>query len=272
MSETVHAAETRYETLRLTRDGAVDWLTLNRPERLNAMDNRMCDELQDYFGGLYTRHATRVVVLRGAGRGFCAGFDLKAPQEVSAGPAPGLRAQQRVTEVILRMRRCPQPIVCLVHGAAAGGGLALALASDIRIAAASARMNVGMVLLGLTGCDAGISYFLPRAVGTSVAAELMMTGRFIGAERALRVGLVSDVVAEDGLEAAGRALAGEMLRTAPLGLRLTKEGLGLALDAPSLEAAVTIEDRGQILCASGGYFREGMAAFREGRAPSYPDE
>ena len=263
MSETVHAAETRYETLRLTRDGAVDWLTLNRPERLNAMDNRMCDELQDYFGGLYTRHATRVVVLRGAGRGFCAGVDLKAP---------GLRAQRRVTEVILRMRRCPQPIVCLVHGAAAGGGLALALASDIRIAAASARMNVGMVLLGLTGCDAGISYFLPRAVGTSVAAELMMTGRFIGAERALRVGLVSDVVAEDGLEAAGRALAGEMLRTAPLGLRLTKEGLGLALDAPSLEAAVTIEDRGQILCASGGYFREGMAAFREGRAPSYPDE
>jgi enoyl-CoA hydratase/carnithine racemase len=128
-----------------------------------------------------------------------------------------------------------------------------------------------MVLLGLTGCDAGISYFLPRAVGTSVAAELMMTGRFIGAERALRVGLVSDVVAEEGLEAAGRAMAQEMLRTAPLGLRLTKEGLALALDAPSLEAAIAIEDRGQILSASSGSFREGIAAFRERRAPSYPD-
>ncbi|MBI2528959.1 MAG: enoyl-CoA hydratase/isomerase family protein [Candidatus Rokubacteria bacterium] len=272
MSEGAHTAERRYVTLRLERDGAVDWLTLHRPEQLNAMDNCMCDELQDYFAGLRTRHATRVVVLRGAGRAFCAGFDLKAPQEVSAGPAPGLRAQRRVTEVILSMRRCPQPIICLVHGAAAGGGFALALASDIRLAAPSARMNVGMVLLGLTGCDAGISYFLPRAVGTSVAAELMMTGRFIGAERALRVGLVSDVVPEEGLEAAGGALAAEMLRTAPLGLRLTKEGLGLALDAPSLEAAIAIEDRGQILCASGGYFREGIAAFREGRAPSYPEE
>ena len=153
--------------------------------------------LQDYFGALSTRHATRVVILRGAGRAFCAGLDLKAAQAVTAGPVRDLRAQRHVSEIILRMRRCPQPIICLLHGAATGGGLALALAADVRIAAPSARMNVAMVRVGLTGCDVGISYFLPRAVGSSVAAELMLTGRFIEADRALRVGLVSDVVPED---------------------------------------------------------------------------
>ncbi len=271
MSERAQLTATAYQTLRLEREGPIDWLTLNRPERLNAMDGRMCDELQDYFGGLLTRHATRVVILRGAGRAFCAGFDLNAAEELNGGPGPGMRAQRRVSEIILRMRRCPQPIICLVHGAAAGGGFALALAADVRLAAPTARMNVAMVRIGLTGCDVGISYFLPRAVGTSVAAELMMTGRFIDAERALRVGLVSDVVAEDSLEPTGRSLAEEMLRTSPLGLRLTKEGFNLALAAGSLETAVALEDRGQILCASAGYFEEGIAAFRAKRAPSYPD-
>ncbi len=233
MADTRQRIETGYQTLHLEREGPIDWLTLNRPERLNAMDGRMCDELQDYFGQLYTRHSTRVVILRGAGRGFCAGFDLTAAQELSAGPVPGMRAQRRVSEVILRMRRCPQPTICLVHGPATGGGFALALAADVRFAAPSARMNVAMARVGLTGCDVGISYFLPRAVGTSVAAELMMSGRFIG---------------------------------------LTKEGFTLALGAGSLESAIALEDRGQILCASAGYFEEGIAAFRERRAPSYPDE
>jgi len=272
MSETTGRTSGGYETLRLDRDGAIDWLTLNRPERLNAMNHRMCDELQEYFGGLSARHSTRVVILRGAGRGFCSGFDLDAAQEVSGGPAPGMRAQRHVSEIILRMRRCPQPIICLVHGAATGGGFALALAADVRLAAPSARMNVAMLRMGLTGCDVGISYFLPRAVGSSVAAELMMSGRFIDAERALRVGLVSEVVAGEALEPAARALAEDMLRASPLGLRLTKEGLNLALAAGSLETAIALEDRGQILCASAGYFVEGIAAFREKRAPSYPDE
>ncbi|MBI4272129.1 MAG: enoyl-CoA hydratase/isomerase family protein [Candidatus Rokubacteria bacterium] len=260
-----------YRSLHLEREGAIDWLTLNRPDRLNAMDGGMCDELQAYFGDLGSRFGTRVVILRGAGRAFCAGYDLKAPQQVSAGPVLGLRAQRHVSEIILRMRRCPQPIVCLVHGAATGGGFALALAADVRIAAPSARMNVAMTRVGLTGCDVGISYFLPRAVGTSVAAELMMSGRFIDAQRALRVGLVSDVVPEDQLAAAGRALADDMLAASPLGLRITKEGFDLALTAGSLAAAVAFEDRGQILCASAGYFEEGIAAFREGRPPSYAD-
>lgn len=271
MEDRVEAGN-EYATLRLEHEGAIEWLTLNRPERLNAIDARMCEELQDYFGGLCGRPSTRVVVLRGAGRGFCSGFDLKAPQEISAGPVRGMRAQQRMGEIILRMRRCPQPIICLVHGAATGGGFGLALAADVRLAAPSARMNAAMLLVGLTACDVGISYFLPRAVGTGVAAELMMTGRFIDAERALRVGLVSEVVPETELERSGRALAADMLRTSALGLRLTKEGLNLALGAGSLEAAIALEDRGQVLCASAGYFDEGIAAFREQRAPAYRDE
>lgn len=262
----------QYTTINITHEGAIDWLCLNRPERLNTINPKMCDELQDYFDHLQRNNGVRVVILRGAGRAFCAGYDLKDAGGVSAGPIIGMNVQRQVSEVFLRMRRCPQPIICLAHGATTGGGFAFALASDVRIVAVDVKMNVAMIKVGLTGCDVGISYFLPRAVGQSIAAELMMTGRFIGADRALATGLVSEVVELDALEAAGRAMAEDMLKTSPMGLRLTKEGLRLAVDAPGLEAAVALEDRGQILCASAGFFNEGIAAFREGRAAKFADE
>ena len=260
-----------YTTITITREGAVDWLCLNRPDRLNTITPTMCDELLHYFESLERNHAVRVVVLRGAGRAFCAGYALKAAGPVSDGPVVGMRVQRQVSEVFLRMRRCPQPIVCLAHGATTGGGLAFALASDVRIASSDVKFNVAMVKIGLTGCDVGISYFLPRAVGSSIAAEMMMTGRMVSAERALGVGLVSEVVEPDALEAAGRAMVADMLKTSPLGLRLTKDGLRLNLDAPSLDAAIALEDRGQILCASAGFFEEGIDAFLEQRAAHYPD-
>ncbi len=261
-----------YDTIEIKTEGAVDWLTLNRPDRLNAINARMCEELRDYFNRLQFDHSVRVVVLRGAGRAFCAGYDLNEADEVVAGPVPGMRVQRHVSDVFVRMQRAPQPIVCLAHGATTGGGLAFALAADIRIVASDVKMNVAMVKLGLTGCDVGISYFLPRAVGRSIASELMMTGRFIEADRALRVGLVSEVVDPADLEASGRAMATDMLNTSPMGLRFTKEGLRFAADAGSLEAALALEDRGQILCASAGYFEEGMSAFRERRLPQYSDD
>jgi enoyl-CoA hydratase/carnithine racemase len=260
-----------YETIQIEHNGALDWLTLNRPDKLNAINPQMCDELQDYFGGLQTHHEVRVVILGGAGRAFCAGYDLKAASGVSAGPVSGMRFQRQVSEVYMRMRRCPQPIVCLAHGATTGGGFAFMLASDVRIIAPDTRMNVAMIKVGLTGCDVGISYFLPRAIGQSMAAELMMTGRFIDAERAERLGLVSAVVEHDRLKSAGRDMASDMLKTSPLGLRLTKEGLNLSIDAGSLEAAVALEDRGQILCASAGFFDEGINAFLDKRAGNYAD-
>ena len=260
-----------YQTIEIRKEGAIDWLSLNRPDKLNAINPPMCEELQDYFGGLLFNHQVRVVILRGAGRGLCAGYDLNAAAGVSGGPVVGMRFQRQVAEVYQRMRRCPQPIICLGHGPATGGGFAFLLASDVRVVTPDVTMNVAMIKVGLTGCDVGISYFLPRAVGQSVAAELMMTGRMITADRAERLGLVSAVVPQEQLETTGRGIAEDMLKTSPLGLRLTKEGLNLSIDAPSLDAAIALEDRGQILCASAGFFEEGISAFMEKRPASFAD-
>jgi len=265
---------TAYKTLIVKKDGAADRVTLNRPDALNAMNPELVDELQDYFGKLYTDHSVRVVVLKGAGRAFCAGLDLKDRSNrddsgASGSPQAGLVSQRRISEIVMRMRRCPQPIISLVHGPACGGGFALALASDIRIAGASARMNAAFIRLGLSACDIGVSYFLPRLVGVSVASELMMTGRFINAARAERVGLVSEVVPDEKLEEAAQPYIDDMLTTSPLGLRLTKECLNMSVDAGSLEAAIAMEDRNQILCAQTKDFREGISAFLGKRAPEY---
>jgi enoyl-CoA hydratase/carnithine racemase len=262
-----------YQTLSIRKDGVVDHVTLNRPESLNALNRRMVDELLDYFGALYWDKSVRVVVMRGAGKAYCAGLDLKE-RDNSAGPntpANGLTRQRQISEIVMRMRRCPQAIISLVHGPACGGGFALALASDIRIAGASARMNAAFIRIGLSACDIGVSYFLPRLVGVSVASELMLTGRFINADRALRVGLVSDVVPDDKMEEAAAPYIDEMLTTSPLGLRMTKECLNMSVDAGSLEAAVAMEDRNQILCAQTGDFQEGIRAFLEKRRPAYQD-
>ena len=260
-----------YETIRVERRGAVDWLTLDRPESLNAITTPMAGELADYFGGLYHDRDCRVVVMRGAGRAFCAGLDIKAARQGERPFGGGYGFQGYLADVYLKMRRCPQPIVALVHGAACGGGFAFALASDIRIAGESARMNAAFIKLGLSSCDMGTSYFLPRLVGVSIASELMLTGRFIHAQRALATGLVSEVVPDAGLEAAAQPYIDDMLAASPMGLRLTKEGLNLAIDAPGLEAAMAIENRNQVLCASTDDFREGMRAFLEKRKPHYRD-
>ncbi|MCE9522639.1 MAG: enoyl-CoA hydratase/isomerase family protein [Alphaproteobacteria bacterium] len=260
-----------YETISVRKDGPVDWVTLNRPDSLNALNKRLVDDLLDYFGALYWDKSVRVVVMRGAGRAYCAGLDLKERDNGPRSPQAGMTSQRRISEIVMRMRRCPQPIISLVHGPACGGGFALALASDVRIAGASARMNAAFIRIGLSACDIGVSYFLPRLVGVSVASELMLTGRFINAERALRVGLVSEVVADDQMEVAAKTYLDEMLTTSPMGLRLTKECLNMSVDAGSLEAAVAMEDRNQILCAQTQDFGEGVRAFLEKRAPAYED-
>ncbi|NJN51041.1 MAG: enoyl-CoA hydratase/isomerase family protein [Gammaproteobacteria bacterium] len=261
-----------YETLIVRKEGAVDWLTLNRPQALNAMSRTMMLELQHYFGELYTDQAVRVVVLTGAGRGFCAGLDLKEERDDGElGPVNGLRVQRRVSEIVMRMRRSPQPIVSLINGPASGGGFALALASDIRIATPNARMNAAFIRIGLTACDVGVSYFLPRLVGSALASELLLTGRFIDAERAREVGLVSRVVPSEGLDDAGREIAAEIISNSPVGVRLTKECLNMSIDAGSLEAVIAMEDRQQILVAQTGDMREGVSAFLSKRSPDYRD-
>ena len=262
-----------YETLDVKREGQVAWLTLNRPHALNALNSTMANELRHFFEGLRLDADTRVVVMRGAGRAFCSGLDLREQGE--SGPAgffnasKGVAAQRHVSEIPLLMRRAPQPIIAAIHGHACGGGFSISLAADVRIAGESARMNAAYIRIGLTGTDMGSSYFLPRLVGMSVASELLLTGRFIDAKRALAVGLVSEVVPDSELENAARKLADDMLFTSPLGLRLTKEGLNVNIDAAGLEAAMAVEDRNQLLCTSSDDFKEGIRAFQEKRRPRY---
>lgn len=259
------------------RDGPVLHLTLNRPASLNALNAELAGALVAVFERLYRDHTVRVVVLKGAGRAFCAGLDLKGFETDGAAATgrgriqDGLDVQTRIRDIYKAMRRCPQPVVSLIQGAACGGGLSLALASDIRIAGTSARMNAAYIRIGLTGCDMGSSYFLPRLVGLSMASELLLTGRFVEADEALRIGLVSRVVPDDRLEAAAAPLVEAMLANAPLGLRLTKEGLGFAVDAPSLDAAMALEDRQQVLAAQTLDHREALAAFLERRPPRWED-
>jgi enoyl-CoA hydratase/carnithine racemase len=259
-----------YQHLIVEPQGAVDWVTLNRPEQLNTLNPQLLRELNDYFVALERNYAVRVVVLRGAGRVFCAGLDMKAGGTTPHSDTDAMmRSQREFSGLVMRMRRCPQPIIGLLHGHAAGGGFSIALGCDVRIAAAGTKMNCAFIKIGLSGCEMGVSYHLPRLVGTSVAAELLYTGRFIDAERALRVGLVSDVVPADQLEAAGRALAEDMIATAPLGLRLTKECFWAAVDGNDLASVVAMEDRNQVLTVANGDLAEGIQAFLEKRKPDY---
>ncbi len=257
--------------LELRQDGDVVWATLNRPDRLNALSRNLVSELREFFVGLYWRRDVRVVVLQGAGEAFCAGLDLKERGDPQGGRSigAGLTRQREISEIVIAMRRCPQPIIACIDGPAAGGGFALALASDVRIATPRARMNAAFIRIGLSACDIGVSYFLPRMVGSSVAAEYMLTGRFIDAERARELGLVSRVVPKAQLEAEAQAFVDDMLHATPLGLRLTKEALNHAIDAQGLEAAIAMEDRNQILASADGDFEEGVRAFLEKRRPSY---
>jgi enoyl-CoA hydratase/carnithine racemase len=262
-------ADFTYEHLDVLSDGPILRVTLNRPQIHNALNDRLVDEFNDLFSRLYWRHEFRIVVLAAAGRHFCAGLDMTERTGGIPGTAEALTAQRRISEIVIAMRRCPQPIVALVNGAASGGGFALALASDVRIATPDLRMNAAFIRVGLSACDIGVSYFLPRIVGTSVASEFMLTGRFIDAERALRHGLVAAIAEPGDLHAVGEAFVKDMLNATPLGLRLTKEALNHAIDAPGLEAVIAMEDRNQILCAQSPDFAEGIAAFREKRPPIY---
>jgi enoyl-CoA hydratase/carnithine racemase len=259
------------KTIRVEREGAVDWLTLNRPERLNTITGTMVRELCGYFDALRNDYGARIVVMRGAGRAFCAGLDIKEHTGGDRVPEGAGRTKPgyHLFDIVKLMRACPQPIVALVHGPACGGGFAMALAADIRIAGESARMNDAFVTLGRSGCELGLSYFLPRIVGLGVAAELMYTGAFIDAARAKAVGLVSAVAPDNAMESAAAGYINAMLHTAPLGLRMTKQTLNTVLNVNDLNTVIDLEERAQSICGRGPDFEEAMRAFLEKRAPYY---
>jgi len=226
--------------------GEIERVTLNRPARLNALNQPLTEALLAYFEGLRRKRETRVVILRGAGRAFCAGADLKAagsPEALRDGPNGDwtLRDMQKA------MRACPQPIIALVRGAAAGGGLTIALAADIIVAAESAAFHPAFIAIGLSGAELGVSWRLQRAIGVSRAREMLLAGRPLRAEAALAAGLVCAVTPEAELDAYGEALAADMLKARPDALRLTKRSLDAALESASLEVAYELEERAQML-------------------------
>src|SRR3984893_5806842 len=231
-------------------------LTLNRPDQLNAMTAELCEELHDELRRIATDRSCRVVTLTGAGRGFCAGLDLHgygaAPQnDGSDEPRDRLANQEHMSRLILELRALPQPVIAAVNGPAAGFGLALALGCDIRLAAEEAVFRVAFINIGVSNCDMGTSWLLPRLIGASRSHELMLTGRRVDSEEALRIGLVSDVVEQDALAAQAMTAAGQIAALAPWGVQLTKQGMWAALEIPSEQAAVEYEDRQQIMATFG---------------------
>ena len=255
--------------------GAVHVLTMNRPERLNALSVRMVQDLRDAIGTADRSRTCRVVVLRGAGRGFCAGADLKGDDERLEG-TEGMsevgsiyRMQEHIAELMLAVRECRKPVIAAIHGAAVGGGLALALASDIRVAATNAKFGSVFIRVGLSSCDVGTSYLLPRIVGAARAAELMLTGRHFDADEAQRIGLVHDVVEEEGLLDSALETGERIAANNEYGVWMTKMGLWANLDAPSLRHAMELENRTQVLGTFTGNMRRAMEAFQEGRDPEW---
>lgn len=261
-------------TDRLIIDSFDGWerVRLNNPATLNALDDEMTDGLGDYFTGLATRPEVRVVVMKGEGRAFCSGLDLGSDQArryVEGGSVEKYAFQKRLGRIVMGMRECPQPIVASLHGVAAGGGFSLAMAADIRVAAEGTRMNAAFIRIGSGGGDAGSSYMLPRLIGAGPAAEILLTGRMLSAERALRLGLLADVVPPETLEAAVQGYVDDMLGTAPMALRLTKDLLNYTLDAPSLSAALAMEDRNQVILGQTHNFAHGVESFGRKETPRY---
>jgi enoyl-CoA hydratase/carnithine racemase len=254
--------------------GSIEILTLNRPDKQNAVDVDMAQALCDYFAELPKRLEVRVVVLQSTGKHFSAGADLDSPAFVPPGKG---RAQQQMaiqhifSGVVRLMRNCPQPIIGLIQGAAVGAGFSLTLASDVRIGTAKTRMSAAYLRIGLGGCDMGSGYLLPRLVGVSTASEFLLTGNFINAERALSCGLLSQVVEQDTLLDCGLQLANDMLKASPMGLRMTKESINGSLSVGSLEAGLMLEDRQQVILLDTEDHREAVQAFRDKRDPVYSD-
>jgi enoyl-CoA hydratase len=260
-----------YETLIVARPrSGIVLLTLNRPQRMNALTFPMFEELRSFCRATSEDESIRAVVITGAGRGFCAGLDLDAATGLPEMTTQEMhRGQEGWADAVAGFRRLPQPVIAAVNGPAAGAGFSLALAADIRYAAPEARFNAAFIKIGLSGGDCGSSWMLPRIVGLGQAYEILLTGRLVDADEAVRIGLVNRVVPGDGVVDAALDLAGVIASNSPLGVRLTKQVVQVNVDAPSLEAALELENRNQVLTSRTRDMAEALQAFREKRAPVY---
>lgn len=252
-------------------------VTLNRPDRLNALSIDLAVALDATLAAVGAENDTWVVVLTGAGRGFCSGLDLK-----DYGVLPGVdglsvgriaqRSMRAYSRLVLTLRRLPQPVIAAVNGPAYGGGMCLALAADLRLAARSAVFNATGIVNGLTSTEMAAGWLLPRLIGASRANDLLLTGREVDAEEAAAIGLVSRVVDDGAALPTALEAATDMCRFSPYGLSMTKNVLWASLEVGSLETAIELEDRNQLMLGFTENLAEAIRAFDAGRPPVYTDE
>lgn len=253
-------------------DDAIGLITLNRPDRLNAITSTMIIELERVVGAVDADPELRAVIVTGAGRGFCAGLDLQshgvAPGAEHVRPTvAGFMWQDHLATLHERIHRSRKPWIAAVNGACVGGGFALALACDIRAASPAATFGAVFLKIGVSNCDMGTSYFLPRLVGASRSAELLLTARIFDAVEADDIGLLSAL--DDDPVARALDTARLIRANAPFGTWMTKETMWQTVDAPSLRHALDVENRTQIMCSANGDIAEARAAFAEKRPPEW---
>jgi enoyl-CoA hydratase len=253
-----------FETIKFdTPQEGIGLITLNRPQCLNAINLDMLDDFFALFDYLNKSEDVRVIIITGAGRGFCSGADLtddrvstEAANWFTNAATHLIKIQKVYSRLIVEMKRLVQPIIAAVNGHAAGGGMCVALASDVIIGSPQAAFTPSFINIGLSGGELGTTYFLPRIVGSARAADILMTGRTVDSTEAEKIGLVSRLVEADRLMEEALQVAHAMLDKSPLGLRFTKETLNQNLNAPSLETAIELENRNQsILCLTPEFFK-----------------
>jgi enoyl-CoA hydratase len=252
-------------------------ITMNRPERMNSMAFELMVPLHEAFALVADDNDTTCVVLTGEGRGFCSGADTATSE-----PPPNIdglsltriatRAMSILADLVPAMQRMPQPVICAINGAAIGGGLCLTLGADIRIAAESAYFRAAGINNGLTATELGLSFLLPRAIGSSRAFEIMLSGRDVGAAEAAAMGLVSRVVPDADLLDAALDLADQINGWSTQGVALTKRMMWAGLETSSLRAAIELESHTQLFVRlTTQNFEEAVRARRDGRPPDFRD-
>jgi len=246
-------------------------LRLNRPERLNALDDETVREIGRLIDEVADDDDCRVLVLSGSGRGFCAGFDLRhaadAPGSERGETQAWMKRQELFAGLVTRLRALRQPVIAAVNGPANGAGLGLALACEIRIAGESASFNAAFVKVGMSSCDIGVSWLLPRAVGSSRSFEMMLTGRMVGAAEAERIGLVSQRVDDAQLLPRALELAQDIAAHSAFAVWMTKRGGWANLESASLAAALELENRTQILARTTGELQRAAEALLQRSRP-----
>ena len=263
-------------TVRRERVGAgTDVVTLDRPDQLNTLSYELIDDLKAALVACRDDDTSRVVVLAGAGRAFCAGLDLTEmnappPGGTVATPQGKMHRQEALVELITLVHRLRQPVIAAVHGPAVGGGFALALASDIRVVAPDTRFCAAFIRVGVSACELGVSWLLPRLIGASRAFDILLTGRFVEADEAERMGL-AQLVPDGDVLAAALAIADQISAHSPFGVWMTKQVMRANLEVPSLTAGMDLENRTQLLALYTEDHREAVTAFFEKRPPVFND-